>query len=577
MNSTIRIEVNESTKKFRVVDLTEYTFPVSTLAAKGLGTVRFNGAIVFQKLSPSDPLINLQSETTSIWVDCPLDSAGNPAFGTYTVSDYAVQTTLVSDLCESVTAGSGGAGGFTLNGLNLSDVLEDGDSITISNSLSANNGVKTVASVTVASGNSTIFVDEAVNVETPVASSRVSFQLTKQTASITAPYTGCVRIVPSVSFVAQCEYGLFGRLTLTDTTTVDGQEVVDKLLTLQYPSWKDEADVTSTDGAIVLNALSTGTWTYINAYTLSYISGSLAVTYTATVTDEKKVTCSASLCGLLPCIQNLLNAHIAVVRTGVSPYQAVVDGILLNYTQAVEYQKCGDYDNYQLKIAAIEALLDESGCECSCCDDDALYDVSNGTPEQITAIQELQAQIDEINDQLEVVDNEINEINEGIVLSVQNLQDQIDASNSQISQIDSSIETINGQIASINEDLVLQQNQINSNANQISDLYAVLVYYWVGVINQANDDTPVLTVGTNLLNTTITPARVAAGNYTLTFADPQVASKVIAILDTQNFTKGVKIFAQSSTVIRIFTYDTTTFELQDSVLFNSNLLIQVYQ
>lgn len=414
MESTIKIEIDLDEKKVRVVDQTDYaaqSVSLSTLSAKGLGTIRFDGAIVAQKLTAVDPLVDLQGgDTASEWFNAVLDSSGNVAFGTYSIADYSVRTALTGYTVATVGAGTGGAGNYLLLGVTLESVLSDGDSITISNSnVVGNNGVKTIAVAEDLDNSVRLYVDQVVSTETPSVS-LLTFDITKLTGSATGVYAGCEKITPSFTFDADCDYGLFGRLSVLDTTTLNGQVVVSKLLTLMYPSWKDTANVTSATGGIVLNALSTGTWTILNAYTLTMTSGDLLITYDASIQDEKKVTCSGSLCGLLPCIDNLWKAHREAVKTGFSKYQYFVDGILLNYTQAIEYKKCGEYEKYQEKVDAIDTLLDDSGSECSCCDDDVLIDVVNATAGEASIIAALQAEIDALELRVDGIDESITEI-----------------------------------------------------------------------------------------------------------------------------------------------------------------------
>lgn len=541
MESTINIEVNVVTNMFRVVDSTDYAaqgVSLAALAAKGLGTVRFNGDIVYQKLLVGDPLVNLAAgATTSAWVACPLDSNGNAAYGTYTC-DYSVRTMLDDLTCDSVVSGSGGTGAFILDGLDLTNVLAAGDSITISNSLSLNNGVRTITSVTLASGNSSLFVSQTVNTETPVASSKLSFDITKVTGDASAVYAGCTQVTPTFSFTSECDYGLFGRLSVLDTTNANGQTVISRLLTLMYPSWTDTANVTSDEGGIVLGALATGTWTVSNVYEFSQTTGDLIVTYTASVEEERRVTCSGSLCGLLPCIQNLLQVHSASVKTGFSPYQYYVDAITLNYIQALEYRKCGNYDEYQAKVAAIDALLDESGCECSCCDDDVLIWVTNASAGDVTVLEEL--------------------------------QDQIDALDIRVTANEDNISELAGITTQLGVDLSLVEADVET-------IFTLLPLGYLATASQSGTSAPVMTIGYNQTALAFTAARTGIGNYTLTSSTPFDPTKVVvAQVATTNILKRVTAYVESSTVIRIQTFDNTTYALEDTVLLDSKIHIQVY-
>ena len=646
MESTINIEVNVVTNMFRVVDSTDYAaqgVSLAALAAKGLGTVRFNGDIVYQKLLVGDPLVNLAAgATTSAWVACPLDSNGNAAYGTYTC-DYSVRTMLDDVTCDSVVAGSGGAGAFVLDGLDLTNVLAAGDSITISNSLSANNGVRTITSVTLASGNSSLFVSQTVNTETPVASSKVSFDITKVTGDASAVYVGCEQITLSVSFNADCERGLNGSIVVLDTTSYGDQEVTSKQLTLMYPSWTDTANVTSTDGAITLSAIATGTYTITSESTITLTSGDLIITYVASLSDEYRVSCSGSLCGLLPCIQNLLQTHAAAVKNGFSPYQYFVDSILLNYVQALEYKKCGEFDKYQERVDAIESLLDASGCECSCCDNDALYWVINIDPEENNILIELQEEVAAIfvmlddlenlitgtggvNDQIaELAADIVSNTNQiGLILNfISDLNTYVNTQfgiiNTSITEINADITEINADIAENTTDIATNTADIATNTSLIAGLSSQFDTYfpviqaditdlqdaifgtggindqiaalnlsvasllstrplaYLATISQVGTSAPVLTAGVNQTGSSFTAARTSAGNYTLTSVVPfNMSETVVAQIATTNILKRVIAYIESSTVIRIQTFDSATYVLEDNILLDSKIHIQIY-
>jgi hypothetical protein len=534
MESTIRIEINKTTKQVRVVDISDYNFPVTTLLAKGLGTLRFEGNIVAERLSVSSPLINLEGgATASAWFNCILDSNGAIAYGTYSIDNYSVRTALVDDLVNSVVAGTGGAGGFVLNGIDLSDVLVDGDSVTISDSLSLNNGVKSVASVSVVSGNSTVFVDQAVNAETPVASSKISFDLTKQSGSASGVYSGCDQVTLQFSFESDCERGLNGFLVVRDTTDYLGQTVNSKDITLSYPSWTGEASVSSTSGSLSLSAIATGTYNVFMESNISFYTGGLLITYDASFNDEKKVTCSGSLCGLLPCIQNLLNVHVAALKNGqVSPYQQFVDGILLNYLQALENKKCGEYEKYQANVQAIDDLLDASGCECSCCDDEVLIWVNNIDPAENNILTQLQDDVAELQEQI-------------IALYLRYTDLSGDLSN------------------------------VSSN---VDTLFENASFHAAGSLTAVGTAAPVFTIASNTSSMTFTTSRVAQGDYRITLSYPYPIEKFFpSSLESANTLKSARAFVISNTQIRILTFDSATFALEDDILFDTRFVINFYQ
>jgi hypothetical protein len=305
-----------------------------------------------------------------------------------------------------------------------------------------------------------------------------------------------------------------------------------------YPSWTDTANVTSTDGAITLSAIATGTYTITSETTLSLTNGDLVITYVASLSDEYRVSCSGSLCGLLPCIQNLLQVHAAAVKNGFSPYQYFVDSILLNYVQAVEYKKCGEFDKYQERVDAIESLLDASGCECSCCDNDALYWVINIDPEENNILTQIQADI----------------------LA---LQEEIDAQDEIITEL-----------AGITTQLESDLSVVEANLQVITDSFP---FAYLATASQSGTSAPALTIGVNQTGLTLTAGYTGVGNYTLTSAVPFDPTKVVvAQVATTNIFKRVTAYVESSTVIRIQTFDNVSGVAENNILLDSKIHIQVY-
>jgi hypothetical protein len=377
-----------------------------------------------------------------------------------------------------------------------------------------------------------------VNAETPVVSSKVSFDITQLTGSASGTYVGCEEVSLSVSFVSDCERGLNGSVVVTDTTDYDGQLVVSKELTLFYPSWTETPEVASVNGVVSLSAIATGTYTVTSSSVITLTNGDLLVTYESSFSEEYKVSCSGSLCGLLPCISNLLQVHSAAVKKGVSPYQFFVDSILLNYVQAIEYKKCGEFDKYQEKVQAIDDLLDSSGCECSCCDDDELIWVLNIDPTENNILTQLQEDVEAL---------------EAIVV----------VQEAQITNLIGEIDNLGGQLA-------------NTDDN-VNNLYLLSIAATAGTITQTGGSAPVLTVNVNTFDRVFTPTRTAIGDYLLT-AD--VAFDVTKIypnsIESLNTLKGVRLDVIDTTKIRIITYDLATLALEDDVLLDSRFNFQYY-
>jgi hypothetical protein len=410
-----------------------------------------------------------------------------------------------------------------------------------------------------------------------------------------------------------------------------------------YPSWTDTANVTSTDGAITLSAIATGTYTITSETTLSLTNGDLVITYVATLSDEYRVSCSGSLCGLLPCIQNLLQVHGAAVKNGFSPYQYFVDSILLNYVQAIEYKKCGEFDKYQERVDAIESLLDASGCECSCCDNDALYWVINIDPEENNILVELQEEVaaifvmladlqnlitgtggidDQIaelaadittnTNQIGLILNFISDLNTYVTTQFGLVNTSITEINADVAENTSDIATNTADIATntadiaenasliaglstqfdtyfpvIQADIVDLQNAIFGTGGindqiaalnlSVASLLSTRPLAYVATASQVGTSAPVLTAGVNQTGSSFTAARTGVGNYTLTSVVPfNMSETVVAQIATTNIFKRVTAYIESSTVIRIQTFDNVSGVAEDNILLDSKIHIQIY-
>jgi len=99
----------------------------------------------------------------------------------------------------------------------------------------------------------------------------------------------------------------------------------------------------------------------------------------------------------------------------------------------------------------------------------------------------------------------------------------------------------------------------------------------VATISQVATSAPVLTAGVNQTGSSFTAARTGIGNYTLTSAVPfNMSETVVAQIATTNIFKRVTAYVESSTVIRIQTFDNVSGAPEDNVLLDSKIHIQIY-
>lgn len=363
-----------------IIDSTTYQFSLAGLDAKGYGVLTFNGDVIEAKNTPSNPLINLALNQNPAYIDLPLDVNGNVANGVYSF-EYSLRLNSTGgvgfegDVTDGVT--------FTSYYANLDEVLNIGSSVTV-------NGTTTTVADISSAGPMPV-----ITLATPVANGiNVTMTLNDVVTvqfSETYTYSGCTQTTADVSFAYDCEYGDSGTWGVANSTQLASNETVSNLsCTISYPSWtgvnpsfNPEIFTTSLPYPTLPDStpLATGTYSVSLTEQIQQVqTDGLVVLYTTSVVKEFVVSCAGSLCGLLPCIENLRAAHQAeLVRNKVSKYQVYVDNVLLYYTEAVNYKNCGELDKYKETLTKIEATLDTSGCECSCCDDETYYWISNNS------------------------------------------------------------------------------------------------------------------------------------------------------------------------------------------------------
>lgn len=382
-----------------VTDSTNYSGPgglgidLLLTLAKGLGVVTFNGDIIVDLNTVGTPMIDLQNWDYAVdgvptyTFDLPLDLNGNVANGVYTFQ-YSLRLNTSATPLSIVTIPT--ANVMVVDGSTpwLVDFLEPGDDINLVLGAPAQFNV-IIESIE--------FTDPDINIvtSTPISSplfTGFAFDITNVQFSGVFSYAGCTQVNADVSFVYDCEVGDNGTWAVANTTPLAANEVVASLnCTINYPSWTilsptfpGNVVVTSLpypSAPGVETPLATGTYTVSLTQQIQQTQTSgLIVLYSRSVIKEFQVSCAGSLCGLVPCIENLRAAHQAeLVRNRISKYQVFVDNVLMFYIEAMNYRSCGELDKYRDAIAHLQAQLDASGCDCACCDDETYYWVSNNS------------------------------------------------------------------------------------------------------------------------------------------------------------------------------------------------------
>jgi hypothetical protein len=370
-----------------VTDSTDYgaLFSVSTQQAKGYGVLSFNGDLLPAKNTVGNPLIDLEAGDTTGFIDLPLDLNGNVANGIYTF-EYSLRL----DSSGSPLASGTITGTTTLTSPSewLFDVLPVGSSIdagsSTNNSVSAISVVGSDAVITLGTATTNGFaLIYANDVESPQFSA-------------TYPYSGCTQTTADVGFIYDCEYGNSGTWSVSNATVLAATEIVTSLnCVINYPSWTSSNPLFNPQVVTTVlpyptlpgdnTPLATGTYSVSLSQQIQQTQASgLVVLYNNSVIKEFAVSCAGSLCGLIPCMENLRAAHAAeLVRNRISKYQVFVDNVALYYIEAMNYRSCGELDRYRDTINLIQAQLDASGCDCACCDDNSYYWVSNNSANSI--------------------------------------------------------------------------------------------------------------------------------------------------------------------------------------------------
>jgi hypothetical protein len=376
-----------------VVDSTDYIgLGLSPLIyeLKGLGQVTFNGDIIVDLNTVGTPMIDIQNwdyvndGVPTYTFDLPLDLNGNVANGVYTfiyrlrVNSFTIPVAATITPPDLVNVASNQW---------ITQYLEIGNVIRL-----ADPGVDfedvTVEALTQVGANAEITVTDY----TIAVAEIILFDLQNVQFNAVYAYSGCTQVNADVSFTYDCEVGDNGTWAVANTTPLAANEVVANLnCTINYPSW---ATLSPTfPGNVVVTSLpypsapntetplATGTYTVSLTQQIQQTQASgLVVLYSKSVAKEFVVSCAGTLCGLVPCIENLRAAHQAeLLRNRISKYQVYVDNVLMYYIEALNYKACGEITKYRDTLKLLEAQLDASGCDCACCDDQSYYWVSNNS------------------------------------------------------------------------------------------------------------------------------------------------------------------------------------------------------
>jgi hypothetical protein len=344
MISTVSLSFDLSASPPRAVitDSTDYgaLFSVSTQQAKGYGVLTFNGEIVQSFDSPSNPLIDLAAGDTVGYINLQLDNNGNVANGIYGFEYSLRLANQPSSIPVNIPSTSST---FSFVGYEwMSDFFETGNDVTLTAITSGTPNYRTISSVSYAAGSTTIDINSPIT--TPPSLYYFTYDVANAQFSQTYTYAGCTQTTADVNFIYDCEYGDSGTWSVSNATVLGSNEIVSSLsCTINYPSWTNidslfNPQVVTTSLPYPTlptedTPLATGTYSVLLSQQIQQTQTSgLVVLYNNSITKEFTVSCAGTLCGLVPCIENLRAAHAAeLVRNRISKYQVFVDNVLLYY------------------------------------------------------------------------------------------------------------------------------------------------------------------------------------------------------------------------------------------------------
>jgi len=366
MTSTGTLTVIQATKKVRFTDTTDYDllgFDLNAAQAKGLGTIYAQGEILVQLNTVGSPLIDLQSGATYYEFDAVLDGNGDIAQITYQV-DYALRMAptglqIASTGTVTTVIGDGNA--------EYAQFLEAGDTLVFDGTVDANRVIDSVDDLV--SGNPSYTLTASIDLNTPYDS--YGFDVTRAEFSTSWTYSGCTQIAASAVMTYDCEYGDFGTWAISNTTPITDQTLVSLDATITWPPLTGLDPIVVTTLPYTNNTLARGTYSINLTEVLQQTQADgLIIQYTTNfLTEFPPVVCTtnATICGLMTCFNHLLQDHLSAIASAkLSPYQASYDAAVGELNKYYVYKSCSETTKASASLAALQGVLDSSGCDCGC-------------------------------------------------------------------------------------------------------------------------------------------------------------------------------------------------------------------
>ena len=546
------LKAYKDTKKIVVVPTSNVAaqalYPTSVVSTRllgritgPLGVVIANGVTHATALASNINLLTAEGNQYSM----DLDESANIIEGNYKL-EYAIGFEMINaDIVNGITANVSGQGQLTLAG-DFSQVLQNGQQITISSATNAgNNGVKTIASFSVAAGVTTVLTTAVFAANEATSPARLSYNLTPTVYTVLNQEYNCEVIKPCATFTVDCFSTRYGLIKAKNTTVTNGQTVVSKTQSLTHPSGLDPAPVTdpitTSNDTLIVNRIASGQYVYELTYVLRYTTETgMVVEYTSIYKDTVTVDCQ-TWCTVKACYDELLSAYN---ETGNSAYQSYLLSVKSFLMGAFLAQNCNDNTKFKYYIEQASKILNSTGvcsCSCGCSEGEAPQWIDNMANDPNGDIQslvtDLAVAVGGLEDQLAAVEDS------GAALAAWTaLINQITALNSAFDAEQADVANIHAQVLNLNPSsptftadlaiitaqfpnvnfaaLTTQALAIQSNLNNMSTLYAFGNDYYLPAQQNITNLLAAITTSNNAWTTyTDDVSSLTPSNYATLIAD----------------------------------------------------------
>ncbi len=489
----LTVHFNCSTKVAYVKDDSSYSSP-SSVRKYVFGRLNYpDGTPVFNKSDVNDTNNSLIDFNAIPRVSSNY-TLGNMPAGNYTFSGtvfYEYSNQNASPLNQTVLFTS--ANTFSISNADLTESLLVGGQITIASATNAvNDGTYNVTAVEFISGSTKVTIQQNTlqpdNIN-PDTNAEVTFETSVVVNNSTVyNYSTCAKsLCADISFTYDAFSTQYGSATLSDATNYYGWTIESRQLSLYYPAGLDPAPtsnpVTTTTPNITITELATGIYTNKLVVTASYLQNDgLVLDSTATKIKQSTVIAYTEMCGIQDCITKMLDRHVAYLKSAtVSPLQQFVDQVYGLYINAKEALACGNKSSYSSYVSEIYAILGKTEDNCGTCScggscSDCNDSCGCGQPDEPVWIDNLGLNVDSLlaefetfmNEQLPqllALENEVYDLQLGVIA----LQQDVSDLNSTVNTLGTQTNTNTGDITGLQSDVTTLQSEVTVLQQEIAE------------------------------------------------------------------------------------------------------------